>query len=264
MVWSWAFAHAFSIQLPWFAPVTLGLGTWCVYVADRLLDGWRQKPQRQLRERHLFYARHRRPFLAALIVAAFPLAYLIFDRVTHRVRTDDVLLGIVGVLYFVLIHSPQKEHASHNVKWMPKEMAVGILFAIATTVPAWSRRPADGCWMLLSIALYAGICSWNCIAIQTWEDNFPRNSLPMETMHRMTRWIGFKLRRFAVILALLAAGLATLAPEPGIRLLLASCSLSALLLLLLSRFSEHIHSRTLRVAADMALLTPLLWMAVVH
>lgn len=275
MTWGCAFARAFAVDLPWFALLTLGLGTWCVYVADRLLDGWREAPKLQLRERHLFYVRHRRIFVAALILTSLPLAYLIFHRVAHVVRMDDILLGLVGLFYFLAIHKGSKHSNEKRAGWMPKEITVGILFAIATTVPIWSRRPADEVWLLVSVALYAGLCSWNCIAIQMWEDraNYedgsgkatrPTDWRTTETMHLVTRWLGGNMRRFALILAFVAAGLATMAPNVEIRMLLATCSGSALLFLMLNRFSIHMHSRTLRVAADLALLTPLLWIAFVR
>ena len=62
VVWCWFFAAAFRVSLPPTALVTLALGTWCVYVADRLLDGWRSVDMTDLRDRHWFYLRHRKPF----------------------------------------------------------------------------------------------------------------------------------------------------------------------------------------------------------
>jgi hypothetical protein len=264
IVWSWAFAHAFHIQLPWFAPVTLGLGTWCVYVADRLLDGWRKKPGRQLRERHLFYARHRKLFVAALITAAVPLTYLIFMRVAIIVRFDDVLLAVLGLVYFVLIHQRGDRNKFDGSAWLPKEMAVGILFAIATTVPIWPRLHGEESWMMVSLVLFASVCWWNCVAIQVWEDGLVADARSVEPMHRLTVWIGRKLQFFAATLVIVSASVAIMAPTTGIRILLAACSSSGLLFLMLSRYSFKLHSRTLRVAADLALLTPLLWIALVR
>lgn len=264
VVWSWSFARAFDIPLPWFALITLGLGTWCVYVADRLLDGWHTRPDRTLRERHLFYARHRRLFLTALIGAALPLAYLILVRAASAVRIDDIVLAVLGLIYFLLIHIPASRSKFDSEAWIPKEMAVGILFAIAATVPVWSRLPAEEPWMLLSVALFAGVCWWNCVAIQIWEDRSETDTRQTEPMHALTLWMGSKLQIFAATLAVISAGSAAIAPASGMRILLASCSLSSLLFLLLSRYNRQLHCRTLRVVADMALLTPLLWIAVVR
>ena len=100
VVWCWFFAAAFGVSLPSTALVTLALGTWCVYVADRLLDGWRSVDMTDLRDRHWFYLRHRKPFVIAWIAAAAPLAYLILFRVQPAVRTDDIVLCLIGIGYF--------------------------------------------------------------------------------------------------------------------------------------------------------------------
>ncbi len=270
VVWSWAFARAFDIALPWFALLTLGLGTWCVYVADRLLDGWRSGRSTQLRERHLFYARHRRIFLSALVAAFLPLIYFLFLRVAHAVRIDDVLLATLGLVYFILIHGPDKRDANGRRAWMPrklwipKEITVGILFAVATAIPAWSRLHGKPLWMPMVVVLFSGICCWNCIAIQIWENGCVQDSRRAEPVHPLTAWVGARLQWFAAILFIVAVGVAALAPTPEIRILAALCSLSGVFFLLLHHFHRRMHSRTLRVAVDMALLTPLLWMLVLR
>ena len=264
VVWGWAFARAFVISLPWFSLVTLGLGTWCVYIADRLLDGYPSKPRIELRERHFFYARHRRKFSLMLLATAPPLAYFLLLRVAARVRMDDALLAAIGLIYFVLIHgSSTRAHSSKRV-WMPKEISVGVLFAIATAVPTWSRIQHDKLWMLLSVICFACICCWNCIAIQTWEDDGMDDRRRSEPLHRLTTWMGLHLHGCALVLTVVFACLSALAPTLNIRILLASCSLSGVFFVLLHHYHPQIHRRTLRVAADLALLTPLLWIALVH
>ncbi len=264
VVWGWAFAHAFASPLPWFSLVTLGLGTWCVYIADRLLDGYSSRSSIELRERHFFYARHRRKFFLMLFATALPLAYFLLLRVAARVRMDDTLLAIIGLIYFALIHGSSTRTYSSKRVWMPKEISVGVLFAIATAVPTWSRVHADKVWMFLAITCFACICCWNCIAIQTWEDDSMEDRRRAEPIHKLTAWIGLRLRGCALVLAVVSACMAALAPTLNIRILLAACSLSGVFFLLLHHYHHQIHRRTLRVAADLALLTPLLWIALVR
>ncbi len=264
VVWGWSFARAFAIPLPWFSLVTLGLGTWCVYIADRLLDGYSAQTSIELRERHFFYARHRRIFFVLLLATSLPLTYLLLLRVATRVRTDDTLLAVLGLVYFALIHSSDRHNRTIKRVWMPKEISVGILFAIATAVPTWSRIQQDKLWMLLTVGCFACICSWNCVAIQIWEDENIEDYRRAEPIHRLTAWLGLRLRGCAFLMILSFAYLAALAPTLNIRILLASCSLSGVFFLLLHHYHPQIHRRTLRVAADMALLTPLLWIAVVR
>jgi len=264
VVWGWAFARAFAIPLPWFSLVTLGLGTWCVYIADRLLDGYRSRSTIELRERHFFYARHRRKFFLILLATALPLAYFLLLRVAARVRMNDTLLAAIGLVYFALIHgSSTRIHPSKRV-WMSKEISVGVLFAIATAVPTWSRIQQGKLWMLLSIVCFACICCWNCIAIQTWEGDGMEDRRRAELIHGLTAWIGLRLRGCALVLAVIFAFLSTLAPTLNIHILLAACSLSGVFFLLLHHYHSQIHRRTLRVAADLALLTPLLWVALIR
>ncbi len=256
-LWCWSFAHAFGISLPWFGVVTLCLGTWCVYVADRLLDGWDRKLNVALRERHLFYSRHRRIFLSALVTASLPLAYFILMRVSAPIRRDDLMLGILGSLYFATIRTSVAQ------KWIPKEIVVGALFAVATVLPCWTRWSLPHLWILVCAIIFAVLCCWNCIAIQVWEDarTEDRNGI---APHPFTDWAGRHLDIFAIGLTILPVAMAILAPTTGIQMLLASCSLSGILFLLLNEHGTELQARTLRIGADIALLTPLVWIWIIR
>ena len=251
-LWCWSFGHAFGVSLPWFGVVTLCLGTWCVYVADRLLDGWNKKSDVTLRERHIFYLCYRHLFLWALTAAALPLAYFILVRVSARVRKDDLLLALIGCLYFSTIRTSLAQ------KWIPKEIVVGVLFAVATALPCWSRLPTNHAWMLACSIIFAALCCWNCVAIQIWEDD--RSAVRTEVFpHTVTSWAGRHLRPFAICLAVLPAAMSIFSPAVGIQILLASCSLSGILFLLMDHYGASLQARTMRIGADLALLTPLMW-----
>ena len=256
-MWCWSFARAFGVSLPWFAVVTLCLGTWCVYVADRLLDGWNKKSDVTLRERHLFYLHHRHIFILALAAAALPLAYFILVRVSAPVRKDDLLLAVIGCLYFSTIRTSLAQ------KWIPKEIVVGVLFAMATVLPCWSRLHTNHSWMLACSIIFAALCCWNCVAIQIWED--ARAAVTSEVSpHAVTSWAGRHLRPFAICIAVLPAAMSIFAPAVGIKMLLASCSLSGILFLLMDHYGAELQGRTLRIGADLALLTPLVWIWMVR
>ena len=53
-LWCWSFARVAHIDLPGEAPLLLALGTWLVYVADRILDGLDRAKHAHMRERHHF------------------------------------------------------------------------------------------------------------------------------------------------------------------------------------------------------------------
>ncbi len=257
-LWCWSFAHAFEISLPWFGLATLCLGTWCVYVADRLLDGWHKTSEITMRERHYFYSRHRRMFLVALAIATLPLTYLIFTRVSNSVRKDDVWLAFLGLIYFVAVHN------SLPKRWLPKEIVVGVLFAIATAVPCWSRLHGHVLWMLLCDVVFAFVCSWNCIAIQVWEDVRTQGTHGSAFQHPLTVWAGQHLSIFAVGLILLPTCMDLFAATVSLHYLLASYSLCGIAFLVLDRLHSKMEIRTLRIAVDFAMLTPFLWMSIVH
>lgn len=281
VVWCWFFGVAFGLHYSWTALPTLALGTWFVYVADRLLDGWRSIDTAALRDRHWFYLRHRRPFVIAWAILAVPLAYLIFFRVPLAVRNDDVILCLIGVAYFLLIHrrcvrrgnARLFSRLSHSIS---KELAVGFLFAISTGVPAWVRLHGDCALLLAAVALFGAICWLNCVAIQTWEDAEAEQEIMLRILsssapggsgkapNRVTPFLGAHLTGFSVAVGLLGLGLAFAAASTRASLPFAAVAASALLFLVLVRNSGRFHAQSLRIAADAALLTPLVFLLCVR
>lgn len=270
VVWCWFFATVFRFSLPSTALITLALGTWCVYVADRLLDGWRSTDVSTLRDRHWFYLRHRKTFVIAWIAAAIPLAYLIFFRVEAAVRTDDIVLCLIGTAYFLLVHNrPAKHHFS-------KEFFVGFLFSIATVVPTWTRLQEERSLLLSATLTFGAVCWLNCVAIQTWEDAealcdgvsdpfFQNHSHKSEGQQGatppsiLTNFLGNHLTAFAVTLGALSFLLTCI---PAVRTawpVFAAVALSSLLFVTLIRQTRRFSALSLRILADGALLTPLIF-----
>jgi hypothetical protein len=261
VLWAWSFARAAQARA---APTTLavlGIGTWAIYVADRLLDG-RLSPHRDLRERHFFHARHRREFLIAAIIPAFVLLGLI-RVMPSAARREDAVIFAASMLYFASVHLP----ALRVRRWFPREVAVGILFACATAIPAWSGYTSASLSSHARLAgpvlLFAGLCTLNCIAIETWE--FSGKPTRSNTV--------------SVIAVCLAAAPATLLFIPSLRTaeifpLLAALITSAILLLALDRLHRRAANHApgdnsrfllaLRIAADAALLTPLVFVLLWH
>jgi hypothetical protein len=259
----WACSFARTAQLPASASAiaVLGIGTWLIYVADRLLDAHsaRHSPlNHDLRERHFFHAGHRRPFLVAAAIATIVLLWLI-SIMTPDARFEDTLLFAVSMLYFAIVHLP----FIRIRKSFPRELAVGILFACATAVPAWSQPQSPHAALLPSILLFAGLCCLNCLAIEIWER-------PIAPIRQLTIP--------AIVLCVVAASavvMLTLRNSGEIRLT-AAALVSALLILALDRIHGRFAQRepnleeatsfllAMRIAADAALLTPLLFVLPWH
>ena len=155
------------------------------------------------------------------------------------------------MIYFILVHKP----AGKPTAWLPKELAVGIVFAAATAVPAWSRIEAGRAALVPAVAIFAALCWLNCVAIERWE-NGPLPSV-MRNSHLTTRWAANHLREATLALGLTAALLAVWSRSTTTIVYLAAIG-SAICLAVLDCYRGRFSIVGLRIAADAALLTPLL------
>ena len=282
VLWTIFFARAAHTRLPWLVPVAMGSGVWILYALDRLLDSSRSHPA-QLRERHIFHARHQRAFTAGIFLTLPTILVLSFRLTLPSVQRDMLLLSLLVAVYLLIIHgldlSAQRS--------LPKELAVGLIFSAAIVIPTWARLPGSHAPLLTGCALFAALCWLNCIAIEHWEhrEHLERGehlehrgqvdsspclvSSPVQLTHPTTLWAGKRLFPVSGTLALLCF-IAVLLPEPlgsSLRPVAAACLLSAVIFMALSA-SRQTHGRggkklseiALRIAADAALLTPLLFL----
>jgi hypothetical protein len=309
-LWCWAFGRAARLRLAPWLPLALALGTWLFYVADRLLDARLGSPA-ELEERHHFHARHRRGLLAAAVPAALLLGMLV-SRMPPALLAAYAGLGVLALGYLACVHWPAGRRCRGRRRfppWLPKELAVALLFAAATALPAWSTAARSGATqsgatrsgatqsgatqssatrtsasrtsatrtsatrtsaaatglrfsarggslagaadagaapghhpLLLLGPLFGALCWLNCMAIDAWEQPLP----------------GARARVGGLALLLFAAGclcpLALL--SHAARWLSLAIASSAACLLALDRGPLPIPGR--RIAADLALLTPVL------
>jgi hypothetical protein len=251
VLWAWAFARAAHVHASASALAVLGVGTWLIYVADRLLDSRAGAPREALRQRHRFHAEHRRAFLIASAVAGMALVWLIATRLSAAARREDAAIFAVFLVYFVFVHLIGSR--------FPRSLAVGIVFAAASAVPAWSEVSGVAVTWILSVALFAAVCWLNCAAIHAWE----QPGWPARQYHIPAMAVGVALGASA----LAAASGTALRDPPGLRL---AGSMLASVLLLLALHLDHGRMRRdddgtesaplrLRVLADAALLTPVLF-----
>ena len=267
-IWSWSFARAMHVRLPWNAPLLLALGTWLIYVADRILDGLRSGASGQLRERHFFYARHRIEAITTGAIASVALLWLIVTRMIPATRREDIVLFAAALIYFCLIHVWAPQSRSGIERWFPKEIAVALVFAAAVAVPAWSRLSDQRILLIPLVALFALLCWLNCVAIDKWEQPISGHARASRGTrpHPSTRWTQSYLPLVAcgiAVLAVTASVLSILSAAPfEITALYLACAISALLFFAFDR--SRLGSLDLRIAADMVLLTPLLFAAILR
>lgn len=178
---------------------------------------------------------------------------------SRRTLGEDAVLLVIAMSYFALIHIPDRlQRRTKN--WFPKEMAVGIIFATATAVPAWSRTHEAHTILIPAILLFAALCWLNCVAIETWEQSSIDTRTDTLEPHVTTRLLGSCIPVASVTIALV--GLITaLYAFFHFETALAACCIaalfSALLLFSLDIACRSMSSIQLRVAVDAALLTPL-------
>lgn len=263
-LWAWSIARALRITLPASPLLILFLGTWLLYVADRILDGLDPGNSFRLRDRHFFYIRHRTAIIRAAIPVAGLLIWLVLLHMQTRARRADALLFVLAAAYFALVH--QRGRAIEG--WFPKELLVAVIAAAAIAAPAWSRlAPGDfeaAAVLGLLAALFAFLCWLNCVAIEKWERplELQLGALTRIT-HQTTRWGQRNLRLVSALIAIAAAAAAGVlfgtAQPVAAELFLAGTASAFLLAALDAAYPDsRISAFHFRIAADAALLTPVL------
>lgn len=253
-LWTWFIAHANGAHLTAIPVAAMFLAVWVLYAADRLLDARALRREWSpdtvalspaLEARHLFHHIHRARFLALACVAALGLAALL-PLLNHTAIRLFAAEGLILAAWFFTLH------ATRFARYLPKELALGLFFSAAVFIPTVARMHGVSLHLLIPALLFALLCSLNCLFIYRWEF-----SPYTEPGHPATH---FAARYAPIVAAVLAAACLalTLAPGPLSRPVPAALALSALALLLLDRVRVRLTRTTLRAAADLALLTPLL------
>jgi len=251
-LWTWFVAAAVHVYLPIGAPAAMALAVWMLYAADRLLDSLQH--DQELEARHRFHHKHRPAFLTGIAIDSVLLSGLLYHMLPGA-RRLYALLGSMLFAWFLLIHA--RGLPGRDAHRLPKEIAVGICFPAAVFIPTVARFPALRLPLLPHATLFAAVCSLNCLFIYAWEhpDARPR-------AHWTTRYATRHLTAFtaAVLIAAITIAAMTGIKHKGPWPLALACALSALALLALNRYRSRIQPITLRAAADLALLTPLLFL----
>ena len=254
VLWQLLFARSFHAQISAGITVLLALVVWLIYVADRLLDTLKVPAQGAEPTRHLFYRRYLwaflLPFTAVFLLAAW-MSLTRLDETTFRYGA--VILLAVGV-YFLAVHllSPGRE-------WLPKEMLVGVLFALGTCFPVLEKTtPGDLAW-LAPYLVFTMLCWINCAVIEyeEWKRLRHRQS---GTPHPWTIWMGRRFLWMTFAVALLLACLIASGFGRSHRELLTAELLSALAFALIRYKDKALSIDQFRVLVDLALFTPIFFL----
>jgi hypothetical protein len=287
-LWTLFIARCSHLILPWTALAAMFVAVWMIYAADRLLDARlldtglldsRPSESRPLESRplesrispsnlearHRFHHHHRTAFLTGILLSSVALATLL-----HHIDPSSlhlyVLLATLLAGWMILIHI--RPELNGTDRRLPKELAVGIFFPAAIFIPTLARTTPSATavhflgwtanWLrpslLPSAIFFACICTLNCLCLYAWEHPAPRLQA-----HWTTRWATAHLTQLALSL-LAASTIATLSLSPPIALPALACSLSTAALFALNLYRRRLSPLHLRAAADLVLLTPILFL----
>ncbi|MDQ2832220.1 MAG: hypothetical protein M3Y50_00435 [Acidobacteriota bacterium] len=255
-LWTYFVARTTHVPLPPASASSMFVAVWMLYAADRILDSRplssNSLDMRDLEARHLFHHRHRMVFLSGILACSLLLATLLPHLAPEALRLYAILAALLSGWLLMIHGRPSSAHR------LPKELAVGIFFPAAIFVPTVARHPDLRLSLLPHALLFAAVCSLNCLCIYAWE-----HPQPYIWAHWTTRLSTRHLRTLACIIVLTGVAFTALSCTAGSPLWALSCaaSISALSLLLLDRAQHRLSPVTLRASADLALLTPLLLLA---
>lgn len=246
LVWALLFAHCYGSTVSSAETSILALVVWAIYISDRLLDGWKVKQLSFLQERHVFCIRHRFPLCGLTILAVLGSVCLARRFLTEREILVGLPLAVLVVLYMFAVHAGPVWLQRH----LPKELAVGFLFAAGTAFPLWSAHNVGVSQIWLPLVFFAALCSLNCLAIECWESAWAKN--PTRRMPVLVRWGNLRITAIAAIMGIAAVSSIFLstrraAPIQG------AIALSAGLIVLLDRKRSRLPGPALRVLIDAAL-----------
>ena len=236
--WTWFIARCAGIALPRTVTAAMFLAVWLLYAADRLLDGLGKGREGELEARHRFHRAHRKSFGLAMIAATVALLPLVIAMARQPVNAfwPFVELGVALAGWFGIIHLARPLWSLRGAK----ELAPGLFFGAAVFLPTLARAPELRSWLEVAAVVFGLVCWLNCRFIDHWEHAGAGGRTPV----------------LAAALGVVSAGLAAVRLEPMTPVLLA-VTLAAAGLLWLDRVQGRLDRTTLRAAADLVLLTPL-------
>jgi hypothetical protein len=250
--WCLLFAHARKIAIPLPTIATLALVVWIIYIADRLLDSRPGANEINLRARHIFYGKHRRTFVALIIAASAIGGLLAFADLSANAIRAGLALSVLVLVYIAWVHIADEKLSC----FLPKEFAVGLLFAAGSSLPIWAQ-PGGFSWPgAARWTLFAATGILNCLAIESWEHNTSAStSQNNSASSELIAWANPRIANLAIVLAAAAFAICAILKMLAIG---AAIAAAALLMALLDRQRNQLGSSALRVLADAALVLPAL------
>jgi hypothetical protein len=232
VLWQVLFLRCLGTHAELLPAALLAAAVWLIYTADRALDAWRGLDHRP---RHEFSRRHWRAVLPVWLTVLAVTAWLACTVLAPPVFARGIVLLLAVTLYLAAVHALPVPLA------LLKEAMVAVLFALGATLAAWThvRTLTD----ILTVVFFSLLCWMNCAAIEHWESGS---------------------RRWSVgVLAACVGVAAILCLHQQRPILGAAETASAFAFVLLDRSRMRLSADALRVLADVALLSPVVFLPLV-
>lgn len=253
VVWQDALARMVGANLSWPHHWLMALAVWEVYFLDRWLDA--RHGAHEATDRHRFHGRVRTSGMAVAVMAAIAGGALAARCLNGAGWLYAMIVIATTGVWFLVTHLRRGAG-----RFLPKELSVGIIFATGCLVQPLSLAPdgfAPGHAAICGL-LFAWLCFQNCAAITVWESLPTDQDDPRSLLNGWggtARW--FPRLGFA---HMTVSGLVIALAPPELGRLVCALLLSSMALFALNAGARACSPRALRALADIALLTPLIFL----
>jgi len=255
VAWQLMLARVANVATRPYHVVLLGISVWLAYSADRWIEGWRLSIETVRTQRHYFLIRRRWPAFAVWIATFVSGVALASYRFSSREWVASLGL-LLPVLLYLLSH--QLLHRDHPWR-VPKEICVAVIVALGAALYPATLNTGSLHLLAAPTALFMLLCLANCLLISGWEREVDlrhgQTSLALRFSHArtVTGGLPFGIVLLSVAMALVFNG--------ATRIAALSAAASAASLAILNLAQPRIGRERARLLADVALLTPLVALA---
>lgn len=233
VAWQALLARSYHAELHWHQRAIVFSSVWLGYAADRWFDNLKTEKPRS--EQHLFFSRHERPFLAAWFIALAGTVTLALANLGSVELYRGFVLMAASIAYSLFAQGGRKLPGYPLIK--------SLLTGLLIMASALLFLPIEKATLLTELSIWC-LFSSNCLFIRSWT----RSREPWSAT------LGYALSSASGILAAFALWQQF---EP----IAAATLLSLAALLALQSQRRRLPNETLRTAADLCLLSPLLLLA---
>ena len=251
VVWQRWWARAAGASLDWRRETVLALAVWLIYLADRLADSRGGACVDHGTARHAFAGTWR----TVLGPLAGGIALFLMVATPRWLSTREFWAGL-GLLalaggYFAGVHRWRRRWTA----FLPKEAAVGGLFALGSFLFVGLRLTTGGGLLTAAVAGFAALCFLNCALISRWEKSLRDRRDPASLCNAFPR-LTCRLGVACWGLAAGAVGLGWWTRDAA----LCPLAVSAALLGVLDAARARVSPDARRVLVDAALLSPVIFL----